>query len=448
MLCWLNHGFYLNKLSLDGVVRATALSIDKLNPPSPADGRGGCLLLNTSELLVVIERVRGSLAIANTAKFLEGNEAITAARLAACMSDLECVNYLHFVLIVLTVLRNMGARARLCVCFDTLAQSNESSQLTTTKATTSSRQLSGAKSEPNLLLINTQSKTTTTKRKSDQQKAEPVAAKKAKTTTGSGTKEEAQTEDEAKAKKKKAASILSSSDEAADKERQESTKSRSCDLRNYWLEVFVVAEDADAVKGRWCCVEPYEMKVDNAAELERRVQPRRVLYVCAYDGDNRVKDVTKRYAGDFMVATRVQRNAQLDDAKKMWWEKTLMSRQPLDVQLDIDEEKELKSKLELENSTLMFIDQCHSSLVDSYFFFLNRNVASQKASNQRVRVQRSPVVRDRASFAQVPGHSSECRASGPISRRAGLFARQSRNSSLEVAYLISYLFVVIYLFIL
>ena len=67
-----------------------------------------------------------------------------------------------------------------------------------------------------------------------------------------------------------------------------------------------------------------------------------MLYVCAFDNDLRVKDVTKRYASDWEVSTRLLRISHLEE-KKLWYEKMLLCLQPIDAILDIEEEQHLKS---------------------------------------------------------------------------------------------------------
>ena len=106
--------------------------------------------------------------------------------------------------------------------------------------------------------------------------------------------------------------------------------------RFYWLEVFLEEEK------RWCAVEPFLAKIDCEKYLEERFE-KRVLYVCSFDNDNKVKDITKRYASEWTTKTRLLRVSHLEE-KKLWWERTLLYIQPLDASLDIEEEKQLKSR--------------------------------------------------------------------------------------------------------
>lgn len=106
--------------------------------------------------------------------------------------------------------------------------------------------------------------------------------------------------------------------------------------RFYWIEVYLEREN------RWLAIEPLMSQFDCEKHLEERFG-KRVLYVCSFDNDNRVKDVTKRYSSEWATKTRLSRVSHLEE-KKLWWERTLMYHQPLDVNLDIEEEKQLKSK--------------------------------------------------------------------------------------------------------
>ena len=106
---------------------------------------------------------------------------------------------------------------------------------------------------------------------------------------------------------------------------------------NYWLEVYVEAEKF------WCCVDPIRGRVDCSGEMEKQRVDKKIFYVCSFDNDNRVKDVTKRYSAEWTSGTRLLRISHLEE-KKLWWERTLLNLQPLDADLDIEEEKQLKGK--------------------------------------------------------------------------------------------------------
>ena len=106
---------------------------------------------------------------------------------------------------------------------------------------------------------------------------------------------------------------------------------------NYWIEVYV---DADEI---WVPVEPLKSKIDCANYLESRLS-NPVIYVCAFDNDNKVKDVTKRYATAWNTHTRKLRIENFDT--KFWWEKTLLKLKPIDLELDLSENRALESNWE------------------------------------------------------------------------------------------------------
>jgi len=123
-----------------------------------------------------------------------------------------------------------------------------------------------------------------------------------------------------------------------EKRRSATSDQRESCFRNYWLEVYLEEEK------KWIPVEPIENKQYSGHEnyFEERFG-KQILYVCAFDGDNRVKEVTKRYASKWTTSTRVLRIDFIE--KKLWWKKTLMRHETLDASLDEEEEEQLKSKI-------------------------------------------------------------------------------------------------------
>lgn len=138
---------------------------------------------------------------------------------------------------------------------------------------------------------------------------------------------------------KKNSMILSNEEEEDNSDSKDSFEQKWNSSRFYWLEVYLEREH------RWCAIEPLSAHTSDecVAHLEQRFG-QRVLYVCAFDDDNRVKDVTKRYASEWSTKTRLARVSHLEE-KKLWWERTLLYLQPYDAQRDIDEEKQLKEAL-------------------------------------------------------------------------------------------------------
>ena len=126
--------------------------------------------------------------------------------------------------------------------------------------------------------------------------------------------------------------ILSIDDEQSNSNQIEENQSSN----NYWLEIYLEATS------EWHPFEPVSMKFDCPLYLEKRFG-KQVLYVVAFDNDNRIKDVTKRYASQWETTTRRMRISHLEE-KKYWWEKILLRNQPLNATLDIEEEMKLKSE--------------------------------------------------------------------------------------------------------
>jgi xeroderma pigmentosum group C-complementing protein len=122
-----------------------------------------------------------------------------------------------------------------------------------------------------------------------------------------------------------------------DEDQAPGTSLTDTNYRNHWLEIYLVDEE------RWISIEPFTMKIDCSTDMEKRFG-KQILYVCGYDNDNKVKDLTKRYAAEWLTSVRRSRIGQLDP-KKLWWERTLMFYQPIEASLDIQEEMQLKSNI-------------------------------------------------------------------------------------------------------
>lgn len=141
--------------------------------------------------------------------------------------------------------------------------------------------------------------------------------------------------------KKKSFNSKEKSDPIIKKNTEETEESkitmRKTSFRNYWLEVYLESEATwqpiDLMENNFSCKpEHFEQRFD-----------KQILYVCGFDNDNKVKEVTKRYASKWLTITRLLRVDFIE--KKLWWERTLMFHQTLDVDLDIEEERNLKSIL-------------------------------------------------------------------------------------------------------
>jgi hypothetical protein len=141
---------------------------------------------------------------------------------------------------------------------------------------------------------------------------------------------------------------------------------READHRNYWIEVYLEKER------EWCSIEPSELKVNTEPEFFEMRFAKPILYVCAFDNNNRVKDVTKRYAEEWCTTTRLLRVSHLEE-KKLWWERTLLHLQPFDALLDIEEEKKLKGDL-----IFWLTLKRWNKMISIFFFLTNRGSARKK----------------------------------------------------------------------
>merc|ERR1719233_650962 len=87
------------------------------------------------------------------------------------------------------------------------------------------------------------------------------------------------------------------------KENKSSTKSKakpSVPSNNHWAEIYLEKDR------KWIPVDLSSGKVNNPAELER-LASRPMLYVLAINNEGRIKDVTQRYASNYLTQTRKMR---------------------------------------------------------------------------------------------------------------------------------------------
>lgn len=283
LISWLAHGFYLNNLCLQKgqLFGALLLSIPEYKPP-----------LSITELTTLKSFLIGLKKLLIDRKLDEEEFLSISGQEIMNRGELTVKSYLDYILIVLVALRSLGLKVRLCVCFDVIKRETDP-------------------------LVSIGGKRKSDEEENDQQPKE----KKAK-----------RPPDEVK---KPNNLILSMDEDSMTHETVKNTTSGDA-YRNYWLDVYLEAD------GCWCPVEPFELKFNCEQYLETRFE-QRVLYVCAFDNDNRVKDVTRRYASEWTTRTRLSRIEHLDE-KKLWWERALFFHQPLDVRADMEEEKQLTSK--------------------------------------------------------------------------------------------------------
>ena len=356
ILCWLNYGFYLNKICCDQELCAIALSMNELEIQGNKNKK---INLKTLKNVLVQFKNAFNLDKVKSDEFLNKNVLITRESLISSVSKMECRNYLEYILILLIALRNIGLNARLVVCFDVITMPDQRKNNKKIK----NEENSDSEYDDEEMEVDDKSEEESgkksKKRKSDQVAEKPKkATKKAKILKlAESTDEEKESiEDLAKTSKdennnkedmetKKTTSALLKTKSAAKNPKILSTDNddsissakllTDTNYKNHWLEVYLVDEE------RWITIEPFTLKIDCSTEMEKRYG-KQILYVCGYDNENKVKELTKRYANDWLTSVRRARISQLDP-KKLWWERTLMFYQPTDSNLDIQEEIQLKS---------------------------------------------------------------------------------------------------------
>jgi xeroderma pigmentosum group C-complementing protein len=133
---------------------------------------------------------------------------------------------------------------------------------------------------------------------------------------------------------KKNPKVLSDDDENLSTDiKNELTKPN--DYFNYWIEVYLDKEE------RWISIDPLKLKFDSDNHFEKRLN-QRILYVCSFDNDNKIKDVTKRYANEWNTQTRKLRIEHFDTT--FWFDKLLVKYKPIDYQISNAEDKVLNGE--------------------------------------------------------------------------------------------------------
>lgn len=100
---------------------------------------------------------------------------------------------------------------------------------------------------------------------------------------------------------------------------------------DHWIEVFLPREQ------RWICVDCVRARVAAPEKMERRATSP-ICYVIAFDNRNFVKDVTSRYASDWMHTTRKLR------VSPEWWKAVLALYCDPNVEREKRENEELKAR--------------------------------------------------------------------------------------------------------
>ncbi|XP_052779234.1 DNA repair protein complementing XP-C cells-like [Mya arenaria] len=104
----------------------------------------------------------------------------------------------------------------------------------------------------------------------------------------------------------------------------------ACD---HWVEVFVAKEQ------KWLSIDGESLQVKKPYELENRVTPP-LAYVIGISQDGHIKDVTARYASQWLTETRKLR------VDRDWWGETLAPYSSQDKQADEQEDQQMAASLQ------------------------------------------------------------------------------------------------------
>lgn len=334
LVSWLTHGLYLNSICLDLEVASFVLSVqDKFTTKNKFQ------LVNFNKKILVNEfllKINKNLQINSSSDEFNKSLLINKSNLIQAISELKCENFLQFILITLVILRNQSIKCRLCVCFDVISlnDNNKSSKRPSSSSKVNKKILSSDYDDDDDNEDEEEQVKTTKKSKSEEK---PKIIKR-KSNTKMNEKQSKKVKTSISSKLSQIESSSSSDEEESDTKAadENSNLTQSSDNRYYWLEVYLEEEKT------WISVDPFDSKLTNceSSYFEKRFG-KQILYVCAFDGDFKVKDVTKRYANDWEVSTRLNRISHLEE-KKLWYEKMLIKHQTLDAALDMEEELQLK----------------------------------------------------------------------------------------------------------
>ncbi|XP_076168453.1 DNA repair protein complementing XP-C cells homolog isoform X1 [Ptiloglossa arizonensis] len=129
---------------------------------------------------------------------------------------------------------------------------------------------------------------------------------------------------------------------SSDSENEEIGKLKK--TQDIWAEVYLESEES------WICVSIMDEKIHCVAEVYKKAK-KPVLYVVAWNSENLIKDVTKRYCAHWLTVTRKQR---IDEK---WWLQTLSYWKEKDTAISKAENQMFLEK-ELEQPLPKTISEC------------------------------------------------------------------------------------------
>ncbi|KAJ1735471.1 hypothetical protein LPJ61_000537 [Coemansia biformis] len=141
----------------------------------------------------------------------------------------------------------------------------------------------------------------------------------------------------------------------------------------YWVEVFDVSSD------RWMTVNAYSGAVEGPQRLagSGRPAPCAFAYVIALDADGTMRDVTRRYAHDFVNTTlrlRLESAVGADARARTWWARWIAQwERPVASERDASEDAELEQHLQAAAMPRRIAD-----FAANPFYVLQRNLAQNE----------------------------------------------------------------------
>ncbi|XP_052284876.1 DNA repair protein complementing XP-C cells homolog isoform X2 [Dreissena polymorpha] len=308
LLCLLARCQHLNSLMLEDIVRAQAFSVVIATKELQFPGAAKCSEMQVTRALVYISK--------NKTHLMEIFE-----------RTIESVSsQIRLVMVCVALLREVGLLTRLVMSLQPLTFKDPSTKAKPAK------KVSTATTESKKKVAET---STSKKKTADGKKTPPAQKKKRrkKTETSSSEmsadsdfEEDSILENSKKLKRKAPVSknrrVLSTDNELEDNERSD-----------HWIEVFLDKEK------KWICIDGEDLTVRKPYELENKAT-KPLCYVIGITQACHIKDITARYAGQWLTETRKLRT------DPGWWEETLRPYACADRRTDEAEDRDMAASLQ------------------------------------------------------------------------------------------------------
>lgn len=323
LLCLLAHGLRINAILLDETLRATALS---LIPPEFHNYAGAKTSYLDVDRLVKLYRRLYSYRVG-----AQSGTSSLVSDLTAALENKFTDSVRDYALLFLVVVRCLRMEGRLCVSLYPVTL--KADDLLKPRSQKSDSDGDSGKNEVCDVERRDSKKGSEVRAKQDKGRDsdEDFQPAKQKAKEATSSKSGAKKRQPGSTKAKEASKKVKSGKAASEGPPESASLAEGRNVIEHWVEVFNTNDS------RWVPVDPVHGSVGTIAESTIR-DP--VRYVLSFDGDNRVKDVTKKYTSGWLTTVPKQR------VDRNWWEETLEPYRPVDAERDRAEELQIQGKLQ------------------------------------------------------------------------------------------------------